>query len=308
MSKSLNLPILANMWQAFQFYGSLPFLFLMSLLPFRVLWLLSDILYFILVKIKGYRKDIVSKNIRNAFPEKSDSEHKEIARKFYHFLCDQVMISIKAFTASEKRIMKRCSFINTEVVEKYKAEGRKILFVLGHYGMWEISGSAFQMYFKIDLSIAYKPLTNKYFNKFVVRSRSRFGNRLIAKRELLRYLDAHRNTATYLALIADQSPNPKEHYWVNFMNQETAVVTGMEKIARLYDFTVIYAGLQDAGRGRNLIRFKLLTDNARSMPEKKLTELYMNELEADIRNNPVPYLWSHRRWKLTERFKKKVVN
>jgi KDO2-lipid IV(A) lauroyltransferase len=255
------------MWKALQFYLSMPFLFLISLLPFRILWVLSDVLYFFVITILGYRKNITYTNIKKAFPEKSEIERNEIARRFYHFLCDQVMISIKAFTTSGKSIMKRCSFINTEVVEKYKGEGKKILFVLGHYGMWEISGSAFGMYFHIDLSIAYKPLANKYFNKFVVRSRSRFGNRLIAKRELLRYLDAHKNTATYLALIADQSPNPKEHYWVKFLGRETAVVTGMEKIAKLYDFTVVYAGLQDAGRGRNLIRFKLLTDNARALPE-----------------------------------------
>lgn len=296
------------MWQAVQYYFGLPFLYLISLLPYRVLWVLSDVLYIILVKILGYRKDVTHKNLLKAFPEKTEEERKEIARQFYHFLCDQVMIGIKAFTTSGKSIMSRCSFTDTEVVEKYKREGKKILFVLGHYGMWEISGSAFGMYFNIDLSIAYKPLANKYFNKFVVRYRSRFGNKLIAKRELLRYLDYQKDNATYLALIADQSPNPKEHYWVNFLGRETAVVTGMEKIARLYDFTVVYAGLQDAGRGRNLIRFKLLTENPRELPVKRLTELYMQELETDIRNKPFPYLWSHKRWKLTERLKENQPN
>jgi len=292
------------MWHALQYYALYPILILISYLPFAVLWKLSDVLYIFVYHIFRYRIDVTTTNLQKAFPEKPWHEILSIRKKFYRFLCDQVLISIKTHSAANEKILSRCRFVNTEIVEQYKQRGKKILFVLGHYGMWEISGSAFSMHFNIDLTIAYKPLANKYFNRFVVKSRSRFGNLLIAKKELIRYLNAHQNTTTYLALIADQSPNPKEHYWVQFLGRQTAVVTGMEKLARLYDFVVIYAGLQDAGRGRNCIRFTLLSDNPCALPVKKLTEMYMQELEKDIRKNPIPYLWSHKRWKLTDRLQK----
>lgn len=291
--------------QAFLFYLSYPFIYLFSLLPFRLLYFISDILYIFIYYIFRYRRQVVKKNLQNSFPERSEQELLKIEKEYYHFLCDLVILSIKSTAISKQQILKRCHFLNPEVVEQYKNKGRKIMFVLGHYGEWEISGSAFGLYFNIELVAAFKPLTNPYYNNILKRSRSRFGNRLIPKRELLRFLLDKKNDTMYLALIADQSPNPKEHFWVDFLNQKTAVVTGVEKIARQYDFVVVYAGILPDGRGKSNVRMKILTDHAAQMPVGELTKLYMHELEIDIQKNPAAYLWSHRRWKLTERLDEK---
>ncbi|MFI5172301.1 MAG: lysophospholipid acyltransferase family protein, partial [Chitinophagales bacterium] len=154
------------------------------------------------------------------------------------------------------------------------------------------------MHSSIPMKAAYKPLSNKYFNWLAVKSRTRLKIFLIPKRQLLKHLTDHANEQTLLVLIADQSPNPKEHFWVNFLNQPTAVVTGMEKLACKYNYVVFYATINWIKRGKYEITYKLLTDDPNSLPPKKLTELFMKELEQDILRNPAPYLWSHRRWKL----------
>lgn len=286
--------------QALGYYLSLPFIYLLSILPYPVLMIFSDILYVILYYIMGYRRAVVDKNLRNSFPEKSDAEIKSITKKFYRALADTFIETIKSLTITRKALLKRCSFENLDLVDSYVNKNRNVLLVLGHYSNWEWTGAWLGLSAGKEVVAAFKPLKNKYFNQLMFNSRSNFKLKLIPKRQLLKYLETNRNEnkQTTLVLIADQSPNPKEHYWVKFLNQDTAVVTGMEKIARQYNYTVIFATINPIKRGYYSVIFSLLTEDAASLPPQRLTQLFMKKLEEDIIANPAPYLWSHRRWKL----------
>ncbi len=260
----------------------------------------SDGLYFILYYIARYRRKTVAKNLKNSFPGKSKAEINSIARKFYHSLADTFMETIKSLTISKKAILKRCDFKNLDLVNHYVNQNRNVLLVLGHYSNWEWTGSWMGLSAGKEVVAAFKPLKNKYFNRMMFKSRSSFKMKLIPKQLLLKYLDTNRdaNKQTTLMLIADQSPNPKDHHWVKFLNQDTAVVTGMEKIARQYEYTVIFATIHPVKRGYYSVLFTLLTENAATLPPQELTRMFMKKLEEDIIANPAPYLWSHRRWKL----------
>lgn len=260
----------------------------------------SDVLYFILYYIARYRRKTVAGNLKNSFPEKSKAEINSITKKFYHSLADTFMETIKSLTMSKKALLRRCNFKNLELVEQYVNQNKNVLLVLGHYSNWEWTGSWMALSAGKEVVAAYKPLKNKYFNRMMFKSRSSFKMKLIPKQLLLKYLDVNKdeNKQTTLMLIADQSPNPKEHYWVKFLNQDTAVVTGMEKIARQYEYTVIFATIKPIRRGYYSVLFTLLTENAATLPPQELTSIFMKKLEEDIIADPSPYLWSHRRWKL----------
>lgn len=284
--------------QAIGFYLLLPFLYFFSVLPMFVLRQLSNIAFFIMYYITGYRREVVMRNLGNAFPEKSEQELKKLARGFYLYLSDTLVETIKSFTITDAGLRRHCAINNYDVVQNEIDKGRNVMFVLGHYGNWEWGGGALAKRAPIPLKAAYKPLSNPYFEKLMFHTRSRLNIRLIAKRKILAHLKDHADEQTLLVMIADQSPNPKEHFWVKFLNQDTAVVTGMEKIARQYNYTVIYSTIASVGRNKYEIRFKKITDNPQSLAPEALTAMFMHELEQDIIKNPAPYLWSHRRWKL----------
>lgn len=284
--------------QAFGYYLALPFIYFLSILPFAVLRQVSNFTYFILYRVWGYRKQVILTNLRNSFPDKSEAEIQMIMRDFYRIFADTLIDTVKALTISHEQLRKHCSILNYEDVDAYIRRGKNVLLVLGHYGNWEYAGGSMAVHAPVPLKAAYKPLSNKYFNRLAVRSRTRLKIVLIPKRQLLKHLADRADEQTLLVLIADQSPNPKDHHWVRFLHQDTAVVSGMEKIARQYDYTVFYATIHPMNRGNYQIRFRLLTDDPNSLPPVKLTEMFMHELEQDILQYPAPYLWSHRRWKL----------
>jgi len=284
--------------QALGYYLALPLIYFFSILPMGVLRQISNFGYFLLFYVFKYRKEVVYNNLRNSFPEKSEAEIDKIAKRFYMVFSDTMFETIKALTITHKALKKRCTVKNYDLVETSLNKGQSVILVLGHYGNWEWAGGSMAVHAGLPLKAAYKPLSNKYFNRLAVRSRTRIKIRLIPKRQLLKHLTDIGNEQTLLVLIADQSPNPREHYWTEFLNQDTAVVTGMERIARQYNYAVYYSTINHIKRGKYEITFKLITDDPNSLPPEALTQMFMKELEADIRRDPGPYLWSHRRWKL----------
>jgi Kdo2-lipid IVA lauroyltransferase/acyltransferase len=284
--------------QAIGYYLALPIIYFFSILPMAILRQLSNVAYFLMLYVFKYRKEVVYRNLRNSFPEKSDAEIKAITKRFYMVLADTLFETFKALTITHKQLKKKCSILNYEIVEASIKKGRNALLVLGHYGNWEWAGGSMAVHAGLPLKAAYKPLSNKYFNRLAVHTRTRLKIVLIPKRQTLKHLTETAHEQTLLVLIADQSPNPKDHYWTKFLNQDTAVVTGMERIARQYDYDVFYATIHHVKRGKYEITFKLLTDDPNSLPPQQLTAMFMKELENDIIQDPGPYLWSHRRWKL----------
>lgn len=285
--------------QAIIFYISLPFIYLISVLPFWLLYRVSDFLYFIIYIILGYRKKVVLQNLRNSFPEKSEEEITQIAKKFYTFFCDWSVETIKSITISKEESIKRCHFTNTDILDKYYKENKKLIFVMGHMGSFELAGAEMAFNTKYNLHVIFKPLSNKYFNDLITKKRIRFGSNVIAMNDTFRTMlslnDSKELTATLF--IADQTPQKSNAYWTTFLNQETPIFWGTEVIAKKLNYPVIYISMKQPKRGYYEITPELLCDNPATTKKGEISEMHTKRLEHDIKDQPEIWLWSHRRWK-----------
>lgn len=282
---------------AVAYYIFLPFLYLLSLLPFRVLYVVSDFLYFMIFKVIGYRKKVVYQNLKNSFPEKSEAEIEAITRKFYRFFCDLILETLKTLTINEKALRKHISFDDPSLFEKYFNQKQSVIIVMGHLGNWELGGARFSLLPYHRLYVIYHPLSNKNFNNLIVHMRSRLGNRLYAMSEVLRGMVRDRGDITATAFIADQTPQPSGAYWTTFLHQDTPVFTGTEKIAQKFKYPVIYLSIKRPKRGQYVMECELLTENPENTAEGEISEMHTKRLEKDIIENPEIWLWTHRRWK-----------
>ncbi len=289
-------------------YGILFLLwYLLSLLPFRALYLLSDLLYFPLCYCVRYRQKIIRKNLAESFPEKSPKERLKIERDFYHFFCDYIVETLKLFSISRKSMMRHMTFSGDEQLRD-EIKRRNCVLYLGHYCNWEwISsiplhlGKATEDPDLVPGQI-YHALENKSFDALFLRLRSRFGSHNIEMTNALRCLVRYRMEGKrfIVGFISDQAPNWNHvHMWTNFLNHKSAVFTGAERIAKSTDAVVYYVDVTRVKRGYYNARFVKMADNPRQCPDYRLTEQYAELLEATIRRAPQYWLWSHNRWKRT---------
>lgn len=284
--------------QAVSYYIALPFLYLISLLPFWVLYRVSDLFFVIIYYVLGYRKKVVLDNLRNSFPEKSEQELKKIAFDFYRYLCDLFLETFKTLTISKKQMLAHCK-MNEEtqkLFDSYHKQQRSIILVMGHFGNWEWAGNVVDSS-KHQLYVIYHQLSNKYFNQLVIKMRTRFGTKLIEMKSTLRDMVTNRKEVTATAFIADQTPFPESAYWTTFLNQDTPVFTGTEKIASKFNYPVIYISIKRIKRGYYEIFGELLFENPKETKEGEISEAHTRRLEKDIIAQPEIWLWSHRRWK-----------
>lgn len=269
-----------------------------SLLPFPLLYGLSDFLYVMIYHVIGYRKKVVLQNIKNSFPEKSEQECIEIQKKFYSHFCDLVVESLKAFTISEKQVAKRVVCEHPEVIDKYYQQGRSVIIAGGHYNNWEIFAVAVDALIKHDTVGIYTPLKNKFFDEKMRKTRGRYGLEMISTKTIKEFFNEnnHRRIATIFGF--DQSPsNPKSAYWMQFLNQDTGVQFGVEKFAKEYNFAVLYGRLNKVKRGHYTLEFFDVTDEPQKAPHGEIIETVTHLLEKDIKAIPQYWLWTHRRWK-----------
>jgi len=279
------------------YYIAIPFVYLVALLPFRVMYGLSDLLFFFMYRVIGYRRKVVRENRVSSFPEKSIAEIKVIEKDFYEFLCDLTLETLKTLTISKEEALQRCTFIDHSIFDRLADEKRNVIIVMGHYGNWEWGGQTMSLVCKYQLYVIYKPLADKNFNDLIIKMRTRFGTKLYAFNTALREMLANRSTLNATAFIADQTPSPNSAYWMKFMNQDTPVFTGTEKIARKLNYPVVYAKVSRPKRGFYEITLELLSENPKDTSEGEITEMHTKKLEKDIIENPAIWLWSHRRWK-----------
>lgn len=279
------------------YYICFPIIYLVSLMPFSVLYLLSDTLFFILYYLIGYRKKVVVNNLKKSFPNKSEKEIEKITVEFYQYLCDLILETIKTLSISKRTLRKHIVFEDLSIFKKYFNEKQSVIIVMGHWGNWELSGAAFSQTGLHTLYVIYHPLTNKYFDKMFYYMRTRLGNKLYAMNDVLRGMLRDRELITATAFIADQTPFPQNAYWTTFLNQDTPIFTGTEKIAKKFNYPVIYVAVQRVKRGRYKIKSELLMENPKDSKENEISEMHTRRLEKDILEQPEIWLWTHRRWK-----------
>lgn len=272
---------------------------LITLLPLRVLYLFSDFMFLVLYYIASYRRKVVATNLRNSFPEKTEAELKTIEKKFYRHLADMFIETLAIVHLSEKELVKRYSITNIEILDRLADEKRDVIGVLGHYNNWEWLNTLPHRTKYKTVSI-YKPLQNKYFDHFMNSQRSKFGMVLTPNSLIIREIinDRKNNINTLSCFLSDQTPPIGDiKYWTKFMNQDTAVFLGAEKISSKYDMALVFLNIQKLSRGHYNLNIELLFEHTAGLPEHLITETHVRRLEEIIRENPEYWIWSHKRWK-----------
>ena len=276
-------------------------LYLLSLLPFWLLYRISDVLYLILYYIVGYRKKVVAENLRTSFPEKSSEELKSIEKKYFRYLADVIVETVKLFTISEKEVMERMQCTNFELIKGYFAEGKSVIGALGHYGNWELAGHCLSLLTQAERRvIVYKPLNNPIFENAFKRMRTRFGATVVAMQNTMRALVSYKNQPSITVLVSDQTPARNEiNYFTQFLNHATPVFLGVEKLSKLLNDAVVFCDIRRIKRGYYKVTFVPLFADAKDTAEHEITHAHVQYLENVIKQDPAYWLWSHRRWKFT---------
>jgi KDO2-lipid IV(A) lauroyltransferase len=272
---------------------------IITLLPLPVLYVFSDFLYLVLYYVVSYRRKVVATNLKNSFPEKTDKELKIIEKKFYRHLSDILIETFKSTHMTRANQKKRFTYSNLEIIDKLREEKRDIIAVMGHYNNWEWP-TLLPYYLKYKTIIIYKPLQNKYFNRFINNHRSEHGIVLTPTSQVIREIINCRkkDINTVSVFISDQIPSKGDiKYWTTFLNQDTAVFTGAGKIASKYDMAIVFFHVQKVIRGYYNLNIELLFDHTEGLTEEVITEKHVRRLEEIIKEKPEYWIWSHRRWK-----------
>ncbi len=271
----------------------------LSLLPMPVLYGFSNGLYFIIYHILGYRKKVVRANLKNSFPEKNENELLKIEKLYYKNLCDWVIETIKLFSVSKVELQKRMKFINEEAWNELSKSNRQIIVVGGHYNNFEWAAQRISMNKSFQVVGLYTPLSNPYFEKFIFKNRTRFGLEMIAAKDVGQFMNKQFDKLYAVGFVADQSPRKDSKvYWTTFLNQQTAVFTGVERYAQQINAQVVFMYPEKIKRGYYEMKFKLICDEPNKVLPFVITETQTKYLENLILQSPESWMWSHKRWKL----------
>ena len=280
---------------------AVPLLYLISRLPFPLLYSLSTGVKLVVFNVIGYRKHVIMENLRRSFPAMNEQEIQNTARQFHTHFCDVIFETVKLLTITPAEFRRRCVMTDNAIstYETYFRKNQTVVGVMGHCGNWEWGAIAHQIYFRRLITGVYDPLSNKNFDQLMLRLRGRFGGDIVPMQGLYRRLVQLRQQgiSTTIGLIADQTPPPESAYWLTFLNQDTPVFNGPEKLARKFNYPVFFMSVTKTGRGRYRLDTHPITDDPSAMEEGRISEMHSRLLEQNILEVPHAWLWSHRRWK-----------
>lgn len=276
-----------------------PLLWLISMLPFRLFYAFSDIVYVLVYRIVGYRKKVVRENLKLALPHLSEQERLQIEKKFYKHMCDMFLEMIKSISISEKEMRERFKFTNLEVYLELEKQNKSIALMCAHYASYEWVISMNNQVNYQGYAI-YKKINNKYFDNLVKKIRGRFNAKLIHVKEtidVITYNETNNIRGLY-GFAADQSPQLKKlTHWDYFMGIDIPVYTGAEYLSKKFDMNVVFLKVEKVKRGYYEATLEILSDNVRSIPDYQLTRMFLDRVEEQIHKKPEYYLWTHKRWK-----------
>ena len=281
------------------FIIAFPFLWIISILPFRLFYWFSDFVYLILYYIIGYRKKTVRENLALAFPNLSAKERLVIEKKSYHHLCDIFLEMIKTMTISPEEMNKRFIITNLEVIKEYEKKGKSTILLASHYASWEWLLSLNEKTLFRGIGV-YKKIANKYFDKLIRDIRSKYKAELVETKRAIPLIaeNQEKGILSMYGLASDQSPKlNRAFHWDKFMGVEVPVHTGAEMLAKRYDLNVLFVKVKKVKRGFYEATFVPITDNPRSIPDFEITNVFLREVEKQILEAPEYYFWTHKRWK-----------
>ena len=276
-----------------------PFIWIISKLNFTSIYLISDLLYYILYYIFSYRKKVVRKNLELAFPEKSKKERRRIEKENFRNLTDIFLETFKSNNIKEKDLIERFSFKNPELLEKIYNNNQEVIVMCSHYCSWEWV-FVIEKITKFKINAIYKQLSNKYFDKWTKDRRSQYGANMITTKETYREISrlSKLKSLNFYGFASDQSPKKsKAVYWGNFLNNWVPIHTGAEVIAKKYNMATVFMDVQKVKRGYYEASFSLITEKPNSFKKFELTDKYIEFVEKQVRNKPEYYTWTHKRFK-----------
>ncbi|MCH4823768.1 lipid A biosynthesis acyltransferase [Gramella lutea] len=286
--------------QGLVFWLVYPILWLISILPFRVFYFVSDMVYVLVYHIIGYRRKTVRKNLELVFPEKSEAEIKRIRKKFYSHMCDMFLEMIKSISISNKEIKRRFTFTNLDYLRELEKKDKSLIVMLGHYASYEWI-NALQLYdLKFRSFGIYKKIKNRYFDNLAKSIRERFDGTLISTVKATEIFITNQRNGVLgnYAMIADQSPKlSRARVWIDFMGIKVPVFDGSERLAQRLDMNVLYLHVEKTGRGYYSATLIPITEDPKNEPKHLITKRFVELLEKQIKEKPEYYLWTHKRWK-----------
>lgn len=267
-----------------------------SILPSSLQYGLARVLKFILKTLVGYRRKLIRSNLELCFPEMEEEKRKKVLDAFYWNLSQVILESISAFSLTEKEAALRCHVKNPEVLNELFTQNRDVIITGGHYANWEaITLTANQV--NHDLYALYKPLKNAFMDEKVTVSRSKFGVKMISIKDYRQHIEEYHETPRAFIFGIDQSPRKDSGEWIRFLNRDTMVFTGPERLAKKYNMAVVTGRLVRVGRGQYEIEYELLFDRPNDTEPLEITKRTMEDVQIMIVNKPSDWLWSHNRWK-----------
>jgi KDO2-lipid IV(A) lauroyltransferase len=283
----------------FKFYYAI--LYLLTLLPLKALYVISDVLFPLIYHVVRYRRKVVRKNLNNSFPDKSKFEILKIERRFYHYFCDVFIEAMYRINMSPAEVSRRITFENVDIIDKIYAENKSAMLMMAHYGNWEwVSAMSLHLPKESPLYGVYKQLSNAEFDAMTYRLRLKYNMGNIEMRDLFKTMlrMGKAGEKGVFAMVSDQCP-PKDstRFKMMFLNQPTAVIVGTEVLARKFDYPVLILSITRPKRGYYHCKVELLSENPQAEPEFSISEKYMRRLETDINQHPELWLWTHKRWK-----------
>ncbi len=275
-----------------------PLLWVISMLPFRLLYLFSDAVFFLVYRVIGYRRKVVRDNLMLVFPDKFPSEIKRIERDFFKHMCDVFLEMVKTMNLSKTEIAKRYRILNIELIQEIERE-KSILVVCSHYASWEWNVSM-NNYVQAKGYAVYQRLTNKYFDRWARKVRARWNTTLITQQETVKVVvrNLKNKVIGIFGMVSDQSPQAhRAQYWTEFMGIKVPVINGAETMARKMDLAVVFLKVSRVKRGYYTAEFIPITLAGASTEKYEITDRFLRLAEGQIKERPEHYLWTHKRWK-----------
>lgn len=270
----------------------------LSYFPLGLLYFYSNIVFFLTYNFVRYRRKVVRANLEKAFPNKPASELAVIEKGFYKHFIDFIFESIKAVSISSKEVLKRTSIKNPELLDQLFKEEKNVIVTCGHYNNWEFYSLSLPEQTPYTTYSIYQPLKNKFYDQILFNSRTRNGMNLIRTKDIIPFFTSSTTEKKMVVIVNDQSPsNLNSAHWNEFLNQETGWNIGPEKLARKYDYTVLFGHSKKVKRGYYEVEFTKITDQPQAMEPGEITDIYAKLLEQLIKEKPEFWLWSHKRWK-----------
>jgi Kdo2-lipid IVA lauroyltransferase/acyltransferase len=270
----------------------------LSYFPLGILYFYATIVGFLTIHVVRYRRAVVRTNLHNAFPNKSQAEITRIEKAFYKRFVDFIFESIKAVSIRDKTLMKRTSIKNPEFIQELYDKGKNVIVVCGHINNWEYYALSLPSQVPYKTYSVYQPLKNTFYDRILYKSRSRNGMGLIETKQLIPFFKEQVDEKRMVVIVNDQSPSNKETaHWNNFLNQETGWNTGPEKLAKKFDYSVVFGYAKRMKRGYYEVEFKDISENPVQTKDGDIIDKYTSVLEDLIQQTPESWLWSHKRWK-----------